>query len=213
MRIAILISGRGSNMTKLIDSCKENIPSSTIELVFSNSSKAIGLEYAKNESIPTEVIDHKKFETRENFDDALHRKLKEYEIDFICNAGFMRILSKEFVKKWFNKQINIHPSILPAFKGLDIHKRVIDSNVQVSGCTVHLVRAGVDEGPIVGQLSTYIDSTYDEKKLANKVLELEHILYPTCLKLFSEELIKVEGDIIKYSSEALIELQKIQNNT
>ena len=212
MRIAILISGRGSNMTKLIDSCKEDIQSSTIELVFSNSSEAMGLEYAKKKNIPTEVIDHKKFKTREEFDNKLHRKLKKYEIDFICNAGFMRILSKEFVEKWFNKQINIHPSILPAFKGLDIHKRIIDSNVQVSGCTVHLVRAGVDEGPIIGQLSTYIDSTYDEKKLANKILELEHKLYPTCLRLFSEELIKVEGDNIKYSREALIELEKIQNN-
>ena len=211
MRVAILISGRGSNMERLIDSCKKDINSATIELVFSNNPDARGINYAKENNIPTNSIDHRLFEKREDFDEELDKKLKEYNIDFICNAGFMRILSSYFVDKWFNKQLNIHPSLLPDFKGLDVHKRVIESKVKTSGCTVHLVRSGVDEGPIIGQLSTEICSNDNEKSLAEKVLKLEHILYPVCLKLFSEELIDVKGDIIKYSKKAIVELDNIQN--
>ena len=211
MRVAILISGRGSNMERLIDSCKKDINSATIELVFSNNPDARGINYAKENNIPTNSIDHRLFDKREDFDEELDKKLKEYNIDFICNAGFMRILSSYFVDKWFNKQLNIHPSLLPDFKGLDVHKRVIESKVKTSGCTVHLVRSGVDEGPIIGQLSTEICSNDNEKSLAEKVLKLEHILYPVCLKLFSEELIDVKGDIIKYSKKAIVELDNIQN--
>ena len=211
MRVAILISGRGSNMERLIDSCKKDINSATIELVFSNNPDAKGMNYAKENNIPTNSIDHRLFDKREDFDEELDKKLKEYNIDFICNAGFMRILSSYFVDKWFNKQLNIHPSLLPDFKGLDVHKRVIESKVKKSGCTVHLVRSGVDEGPIIGQLSTEICSDDNEKSLAEKVLKLEHILYPVCLKLFSEELIDVKGDIIKYSKKAIVELDNIQN--
>ena len=211
MRVAILISGRGSNMERLINSCKKNINSATIELVFSNNPDAKGMNYAKENNIPTNSIDHRLFDKREDFDEELDKKLKEYNIDFICNAGFMRILSSYFVDKWFNKQLNIHPSLLPDFKGLDVHKRVIESKVKTSGCTVHLVRSGVDEGPIIGQLSTDICSDDNEKSLAEKVLRLEHILYPVCLKLFSEELIDIKGDTIKYSKKALIELDNIQN--
>ena len=211
MRVAILISGRGSNMERLIDSCKKDINSATIELVFSNNPDARGINYAKENNIPTNSIDHRLFDKREDFDEELDKKLKEYNIDFICNAGFMRILSSYFVDKWFNKQLNIHPSLLPDFKGLDVHKRVIESKVKTSGCTVHLVRSGVDEGPIIGQLSTEICSDDNEKSLAEKVLKLEHILYPVCLKLFSEELIDIKGDIIKYSKKAIVELDNIQN--
>ena len=211
MRVAILISGRGSNMERLIDSCKKDINSATIELVFSNNPDARGINYAKENNIPTNSIDHRLFDKREDFDEELDKKLKEYNIDFICNAGFMRILSSYFVDKWFNKQLNIHPSLLPDFKGLDVHKRVIESKVKTSGCTVHLVRSGVDEGPIIGQLSTDICSDDNEKSLAEKVLRLEHILYPVCLKLFSEELIDIKGDKIKYSKKAMVELDNIQN--
>ena len=211
MRVAILISGRGSNMERLIDSCKKDINSATIELVFSNNPDAKGMNYAKENNIPTNSIDHRLFDKREDFDEELDKKLKEYNIDFICNAGFMRILSSYFVDKWFNKQLNIHPSLLPDFKGLDVHKRVIESKVKKSGCTVHLVRSGVDEGPIIGQLSTEICSDDNEKSLAEKVLRLEHILYPVCLKLFSEELIDIKGDKVKYSKKAMVELDNIKN--
>ena len=209
MRVAILISGRGSNMERLVDSCKINNKSASIELVFSNNDKASGLSFAKNNNIKTSVIDHRIFEKREDFDHELDKKLRENNIDFICNAGFMRILSEDFVNNWFNKQLNIHPSLLPDFKGLDVHKRVIESKTNISGCTVHLVRAGVDEGPIIGQISTNVESNDNEEILAGKVLKLEHILYPVCLKLFSDNLIQINEDKIIYSKEAIDQLDEI----
>jgi phosphoribosylglycinamide formyltransferase-1 len=209
MRVAILISGRGSNMERLVDSCKINNKSASIELVFSNNDKASGLYYAKNNNIKTSVIDHRIFEKREDFDHELDKKLRENNIDFICNAGFMRILSEDFVNNWFNKQLNIHPSLLPDFKGLDVHKRVIESKTNISGCTVHLVRAGVDEGPIIGQISTKVESNDNEEILASKILKLEHILYPVCLKLFSDNLIQINEDKIIYSKGAIDQLDKI----
>ena len=121
----------------------------------------------------------------------------------------MRILSEDFVNNWFNKQLNIHPSLLPDFKGLDVHKRVIESKTNISGCTVHLVRAGVDEGPIIGQISTKVESNDNEEMLAGKVLKLEHILYPVCLKLFSDNLIQINEDKIIYSKEAIDQLDEI----
>ena len=204
MRVAILISGRGSNMEKLVNSCKAYNNSASVELVFSNNTNASGLTFAKNCE-----IDHKIYEKREDFDYELNKKLKEYDIDFICNAGFMRILSEDFVNNWFNKQLNIHPSLLPAFKGLNVHKRVLESKSNISGCTVHLVRAGVDEGPIIGQMSTNVESDDNEETLAKKVLKLEHILYPVCLKLFSDNLIEVKDEQIIFSKEAINQLDEI----
>ena len=209
MRVAILISGRGSNMERLVESCKSNNKSASIELVFSNNSRASGLSFAKSNDIETSVIDHRIYEKREDFDYELDKKLRDSNIDFICNAGFMRILSKDFVKNWYNKQLNIHPSLLPDFKGLNVHKRVIESKASISGCTVHLVRAGVDEGPIIGQTSTNVKSNDNEEILANKVLKLEHILYPVCLKLFSDNLIKINDDEVIYSKEAIFRLDEI----
>lgn len=209
MRVAILISGRGSNMERLIESCKINNKSAIIKLVFSNNAEASGLSFAKKNNIETSVIDHRIFEKREDFDHELDKKLRENNIDFICNAGFMRILSEDFVNNWFNKQLNIHPSLLPDFKGLDVHKRVIESKTNISGCTVHLVRAGVDEGPIIGQISTKVENNDNEEILASKVLKLEHILYPVCLKLFSDNLIQINDDKIIYSKEAVNQLDEI----
>jgi len=209
MRVAILISGRGSNMEKLVNSCRENNKSASIELVFSNNAEASGLIFAKKNKIKTVVIDHKEYEKREDFDYELNKKLKEYSIDFICNAGFMRILSEDFVSNWFNKQLNIHPSLLPAFKGLNVHKRVIESKSNISGCTVHLVRAGVDEGPIIGQMSTNVRADDNEEILAKRILKLEHILYPVCLKLFSDNLIEIKDDEIIFSKQAINQLDEI----
>mgnify|MGYP000155934957 FL=1 len=189
-------------MEKLIDSCKNFNRSASIELVFSNNSEASGLIFAKNNNIDTYVIDHRLFDRREDFDHELDKKLREHSIDFVCNAGFMRILSENFVNNWFNKQLNIHPSLLPDFKGLNVHQRVIEAKSTKSGCSVHLVRSGVDEGPIIGQMSTNIENNDDKKILAKKVLKLEHVLYPVCLKLFSDNLIEIDGEQIIYSKEA-----------
>ena len=196
-------------MERLVESCKTNNKSASIELVFSNNAEASGLSFAKKNGIETSVIDHRIYEKREDFDHELDKKLRENNIDFICNAGFMRILSEDFVNNWFNKQINIHPSLLPDFKGLDVHKRVIESKTNISGCTVHLVRAGVDEGPIIGQISTKVETNDNEEILSIKVLKLEHILYPVCLKLFSDNLIEINKDKIIYSMEAINQLDEI----
>ena len=202
MKIGILISGSGSNMIKLIESCQNN-KNAFIEIVISNNPDAKGIEYAKLKNIKTKVVDHKEFSEREDFDNKVHEVLLENNVDFLCNAGFMRIHGEKFVEKWFNKHLNIHPSLLPSFKGLNTHERAIKSGVKFAGCTVHLVRSGVDEGPIIGQAITSIDINDDKISLAEKVLKLEHKLYPKCLKLFTDKLVKVKDNKIIFSDKAI----------
>ena len=186
MKIGILISGSGSNMIKLIESC-QNSKNAFIEIVISNNPDAKGIEYAKLKNIKTKVVDHKEFSEREDFDNKVHEVLLENNVDFL----------------WFNKHLNIHPSLLPSFKGLNTHERAIKSGVKFAGCTVHLVRSGVDEGPIIGQAITSIDINDDKISLAEKVLKLEHKLYPKCLKLFTDKLVKVKDNKIIFSDKAI----------
>ena len=202
MRVGVLISGFGSNMMKLIESCEKNDNKASIELVFSNNPNAKGIEYAKSKGIKVISIDHKNYENRDEFDDQVSKVLLDHDIEFICNAGFMRIHSDNFVKKWFNRHLNIHPSLLPSFKGLNTHKKAIEAGVKFAGCTVHMVRPGVDEGPIIGQAITSLDASDNEELLAAKILKLEHKLYPVCLQLFAEDLIKVNHDKVNYSEKA-----------
>jgi phosphoribosylglycinamide formyltransferase-1 len=202
MKIGILISGSGSNMIKLIESCQNN-ENASINIVISNNPDAKGIEFAKSKNIKTKIINHKEFSEREDFDNQVNNVLIENKIDFLCNAGFMRIHGEKFVKKWFNKHLNIHPALLPSFKGLNTHERAIKSGVKYAGCTVHLVRSGVDEGPIIGQAVTSVDPHDDKDSLAEKVLKLEHKLYPKCLKLFIEELVKVKNDKVIFSDKAI----------
>ena len=184
MKIGILISGSGSNMIKLIESCQNN-ESASINIVISNNPDAKGIDFAKSKNIETKIINHKEFSQREDFDNQINNILIENKIDFLCNAGFMRIHGEKFVEKWFNKHLNIHPALLPSFKGLNTHERAIKSGVKFAGCTVHLVRSGVDEGPIIGQAVTSVDANDNKDSLAEKVLKLEHKLYPKCLKLLT----------------------------
>ena len=202
MRVGVLISGFGSNMMKLIESCENNDSKASIELVFSNNPNAKGIEYAKSRGIKVISIDHKNYENRNEFDNQVNKVLLDHDIEFICNAGFMRIHSDNFVKKWFNKHLNIHPSLLPSFKGLNTHKKAIEAGVKFAGCTVHMVRSGVDEGPIIAQAITSLDASDNEELLAAKILKLEHRLYPVCLQLFAEDLIKVNHDKVNYSEKA-----------
>ena len=207
MRVGVLISGFGSNMMKLIESCENNDSKASIELVFSNNPNAKGIEYAKSNGIRVISIDHKNYENRNEFDDQVNKVLLDHDIELICNAGFMRIHSDNFVKKWFNRHLNIHPSLLPSFKGLNTHKKAIEAGVKFSGCTVHMVRPGVDEGPIIGQAITSVDSRDNEELLAEKVLKLEHMLYPACLHLIAEGQIKINLDKVDYSNKALKKLE------
>ena len=202
MKIGILISGSGSNMIKLIESC-QNDKNASINIVISNNPDAKGIDFAKSKNIKTKIINHKEFSERDDFDNQVNNVLVENKIDFLCNAGFMRIHGEKFVEKWFNKHLNIHPALLPSFKGLNTHERAIKSGVKFTGCTVHLVRSGVDEGPIIGQAVTSVDATDDKDSLAEKVLKLEHELYPKCLKLFTDELVKVKNDKVIFSEKAI----------
>ena len=185
VKVAILISGRGSNMQKLIEACEDpNFPAEII-VVGSNNQNALGLEYAKSKSIKTFVLDHKNFSnyqnSREEFDKALHQEIIKHNVEIICLAGFMRLLSKWFVDKWHNKIINIHPSLLPDFKGANAVEDALKAGVKISGCTTHFVSLEMDAGPIIMQSQVLIDKNDDKDILSQKILAKEHEIYPLTL--------------------------------
>ena len=194
MRIGVLISGRGSNLKALIEACEEPGFRGRIALVISNRPGAGGLAVAEAAGIPTLVIDHKEFSTRETFDAELDRALVNAGVELVCNAGFMRILTDGFVEKWRDRQLNIHPSLLPAFKGLHVHQRALDAGVKITGCTVHFVRPEMDEGPIVAQAAVPVLPGDTAETLGQRILEAEHKLYPLALKLVVEGRARVVGE-------------------
>jgi phosphoribosylglycinamide formyltransferase 1 len=191
-RVAILISGRGSNMTALIEAAKAKDYPAEIALVVSNRPDAAGLHRARAAGIPTAVIDHIQFGgDREAFERALDRKLSEHRIDLVCLAGFMRLLTPWFVIRWSGRMLNIHPSLLPQFKGLDTHRRALAAGVLRHGATVHFVVPEMDAGPIVLQDSVAVLENDTEQTLAARVLELEHQIYPRALRAVAQGLTKV----------------------
>jgi phosphoribosylglycinamide formyltransferase 1 len=191
-RVAILISGRGSNMTALIEAASAEDYPAEIALVVSNRPDAGGLHRARADGIPTAVIDHTQFGgDREAFEQALDRKLGEYRIDLVCLAGFMRLLTPWFVERWSGRMLNIHPSLLPQFKGLDTHRRALAAGVMRHGATVHFVVPEMDAGPIVLQDSVAVLENDTEQTLAARVLELEHQIYPRALRAVAQGLTKV----------------------
>ncbi|MDH5187837.1 MAG: phosphoribosylglycinamide formyltransferase [Rhodospirillaceae bacterium] len=194
MKIAVLISGRGSNLQSLIDACNDDDFPAEISLVISNKADAYGLKRASDASIPTKVFNQKDFSTREDFDAAMSDAIEASGAEFICLAGFMRLLSDNFVKTWHDRLVNIHPSLLPAFKGLHVHEQAIERGVRFSGCTVHFVRSAMDEGPILMQAVVPVlpDDTPDS--LAARVLEQEHIVYPQALRIIAERKVRVSGE-------------------
>ncbi|MBT3884241.1 MAG: phosphoribosylglycinamide formyltransferase [Rhodospirillaceae bacterium] len=193
MRVGVLISGRGSNLQSLIDA--RDAGSLPVELVsvISNVAGAPGLERAKAAGITSNVVDHKKFDGRAPFEDALSAALLDADVEFLCLAGFMRLLTDGFVNKWQDRLINIHPSLLPAFKGLDTHARAIEAGVRFAGCTVHFVRPTMDEGPIIVQAAVPILSGDTPASLGERVLAEEHKIYPLALRLIAEERATVDG--------------------
>jgi phosphoribosylglycinamide formyltransferase-1 len=182
-RTAILISGRGSNMAALVDAAQRPGYPAEIALVLSNRPDAAGLAYAESAGIETAVLASKGYPSREAFDEALHARLSETNIELVCLAGFMRVLTKTFVEAWRDRLINIHPSLLPLFPGLDTHARAISAGVRIHGCTVHFVRAEVDQGPIIAQAAVPLLSADTEETLAARVLAAEHRIYPLALNL------------------------------
>ena len=185
-KVGVLISGRGSNLKSLIEACADANYPAEIVLVISNVAEAGGLTHAANAGIPTKVIPHKGFASRDAFDAAINAALREAGVEIVCEAGFMRIHSESFVRQWEGRLINIHPSLLPAFKGTHVHERAITAGVKVSGCTVHFVAAEVDSGPIIAQSVVPVLDRDTPETLAARVLEEEHKLYPLALKRFIE---------------------------
>jgi len=180
--VVILISGRGSNMISIVEAMQDGSLPITVAAVISNRPDAAGLEYAKQLNIATAVIDHKDFETRENFDQALAQKIDNYTPDLVVLAGFMRILTTEFVEQFAGRLINIHPSLLPKFKGLNTHQRAIDAGEKEHGASVHFVTPELDDGPVVLQASVAVFENDTVKTLAARVLEQEHNLYPEAIR-------------------------------
>lgn len=201
LRVAVLISGRGSNLQALIDACaKDDFPAEIVRVI-SNNEGAFGLERAQSAGLSTVVIDHRSFKDRPSFEEALSHDLEEHGTELICLAGFMRLLTGGFVDHWHDRVINIHPSLLPAFKGLDTHQRTIDDGVRISGCTVHFVRADMDAGPIIAQAAVPVLPDDDQTTLATRILAQEHVIFPLALRLIATGLIQVIDEIVKIDGE------------
>ncbi len=197
MRFATLISGRGSNMQALLEACAEPGHPAKPAIVISNKADAAGLAVAQAHGVPTRVISHRDFPSRRAFDEALHQAIVESGAELICLAGFMRLLEAEFVDRWRDRILNIHPSLLPAYKGLHTHQRVLEDGVRFSGCTVHFVRPEMDDGPIVFQACVPVHPDDTEDSLSARVLTWEHKLYPLALRLMAEGKLRVEGNTVK----------------
>jgi phosphoribosylglycinamide formyltransferase-1 len=191
-RVAVLISGRGSNMAALIEAARDKSYPAEIVLVLSNRPDAGGLSAASAAGIATEVVDHTKYgKDRAAFETALQAALVKHRIEIVCLAGFMRLLTAGFVGQWPERLINIHPALLPAFKGLDTHQRALEAGAKVHGATVHFVVAEMDAGPIIAQGAVAVRPGETETSLAARVLAVEHRLYPLALKLVAEGRVRV----------------------
>ncbi|MHA1224194.1 MAG: phosphoribosylglycinamide formyltransferase [Candidatus Heimdallarchaeaceae archaeon] len=187
MNIAVLISGRGSNLKAILDAeKKKKITKAKVKLIISSNSKAEGLKYAKTYQKESICLDPEKFNTNNEYDAELAKIIKNYNIELIVLAGFMRILSPSFVKLFRNRIINIHPSLLPSFPGLKAQKQALDHGVKITGCTVHFVTEIVDKGPIIVQKAVEIQDDDTEVSLSKRILEKEHEILPLAIKLISE---------------------------
>lgn len=202
LKVGVLISGRGTNLQALIDACAAPEFPATIALVISNVEDAYGLQRAEKAGVATQVIRHQSFDSRTDFDAAIDNALKKSGIELVCLAGFMRLLTADFVEAWRDRMINIHPSLLPAFKGLDTYQRALDAGVTIAGCTVHFVRVEMDDGPIIIQAAVPILPGDDSDRLAARILEKEHVAYPLALRLIAEGKVTVEDETARVENGA-----------
>jgi len=202
-RVAILISGRGSNMAALIDAAKAADFPAEIVAVISNRTDAAGLEKAAANGIATVVIESKPFgKDRAGFEAVLQRSLEEHRVELICLGGFMRLFTAEFVQHWYGKMLNIHPSLLPSFPGLDPHGQALKAGVKISGATVHFVIPETDAGPIIMQGAVIVADDDTAEKLSERILGIEHRIYPEALRLLASGKLRLEGDLCKTSDAA-----------
>lgn len=200
-RVAILISGRGSNMASLIAAAEGPDFPAEIVLVASNRPDAAGLATAASHGIATRALDHKRFSSREAFDAALQAELVAADIDLVCLAGFMRIFSAGFVEAWGGRMLNIHPSLLPLFKGVHTHEQALAAGVRLHGCTVHYVVPELDAGPIIAQAAVPVRPGDDADALAARILVVEHRLYPQALALVASGQVRLAGDRVVFSED------------
>jgi len=194
LKVAVMISGRGSNMGALARAAMDpNFPAEII-LVLSNRPHVAGLELAAEHNIPIRVLDHKEFETREEHEEAMNEALESAGAELVCLAGYMRILGEDFIKQWRGRLINVHPSLLPSFRGVDTHERALERGVRIHGCTIHFVNSDLDGGPIIAQTAVPVLPDDDAESLGTRVLEAEHKLYPQALALIAAKKIRWSGD-------------------
>lgn len=202
-RVAILISGRGSNMAALIEASKEEAFPAEIVIVISNRTDAGGLEKAKSSGIPTLTIESKPFGAdRAAFEAVLQSALDEHRVDLICLGGFMRLLTAAFVQRWYGRMLNIHPSLLPSFPGLEPQAQALRAGVKISGATVHFVIPETDAGPILMQGAVAVRDDDTPETLGARILEIEHRIYPDALRLVASGQVRLEGDICKTTGSA-----------
>jgi phosphoribosylglycinamide formyltransferase 1 len=202
-RVAILISGRGSNMAALIDAAKAEDFPAEIVTVISNRADALGLEKAAAGGIKTRVIESKPFgKDRAGFEAVLQRALDEENVELICLGGFMRLFTAGFVQRWYGKMLNIHPSLLPSFPGLDPHGQALKAGVKLSGATVHFVIPETDAGPIVMQGAVAVADDDTAETLSQRILGIEHRLYPEALRLLATGKLRLEGDLCRIAGSA-----------
>jgi phosphoribosylglycinamide formyltransferase-1 len=191
LKVGVLISGRGSNLQALIDAARAPDFPAEIVLAISNVADAKGLERAAKARIPTQVIPHKNYAARDEFDAALDVAFRKAGVEFICLAGFMRLLGEKFARAWQGKIVNIHPSLLPAFKGVRVHEQVLEAGVAVSGCTVHFVIPELDAGPTILAAEVPVHPGDTVEALSHRVLKQEHVIYPMALRMIAEGRVKL----------------------
>ena len=180
--LGILISGRGSNMLNIVNASRKGVISSKVKIIISNNINSIGIKKAKEKNIKTKIINQSLYKSKRDFEKILNNYLTSENVNFICLAGFMSLLSENFVNKWNNKIINIHPSLLPAFKGKNAVKQALEKKVKTTGCTVHFVDKGIDTGKIIDQEKVLVSDNDNEETLTKKILKKEHILFIRVLK-------------------------------
>src|SRR6266478_4833741 len=199
-RVAVLISGRGSNMAALIEAAKERSYPAEIALVVSNRPDAAGLARAEAHAIPTAVVDHRPYgKDRAAFERALQAVLDQHRVELVCLGGFMRLLTQDFVLRWQGRMLNIHPALLPSFPGLDPHGQALKAGVKISGATVHFVIPETDAGPIVMQGAVAVADDDTPQTLAARILGIEHRIYPEALRLLASGKVRLDGDLCRVS--------------
>lgn len=198
LRLGVMISGSGTNLQALIDACTQEDYPAEIQVVIANKPDARGLDRAAEAGIKAVCIDHKDYDSRETFEDAVHDCLSEHKVELVCLAGFMRLLTAGFVNRWRDRMINIHPSLLPSYKGLHTHARALEDGVRFAGCTIHFVRPEMDNGPIIMQTAIPIAVDETEESLIAKTLTYEHQMYPAAVRLIAEGKARVSGNKVVF---------------